>query len=258
MKRLLSYAFAAAWFATIILRADDQSSLLGKWSLQKTNEEGQKITQILDVKKDKFTFEILDAENRVSLYAEGDLKLEKFAPFNIARFTHIRGGDSAANLEDVDDDHVIIYTLDGDVWTIAENFDKERDQKPGVDLYRRVKETGATSTLIIDEIQMNDTPQSATWFACFEAKVGETSKRFYVEDKGYDKNLITIPMALEIPQIKAGQTCSFKLQLDDVDGDACGDDMDNRSTGEFTINAKGSQDYKPEANWKYTVRWHLK
>jgi hypothetical protein len=46
--------------------------------------------------------------------------------------------------------------------------------------------------------------------------------------------------------------------LDDVDDDACTDEVDNRSAGEFIISERGSQSYKPEANWRYTVRWHLK
>ena len=51
---------------------------------------------------------------------------------------------------------------------------------------------------------------------------------------------------------------SFKLQLDDVDDDVCTEEVDNHSTGEFTISEKGEQKFKPEDNWRYTIRWHLK
>ena len=105
---------------------------------------------------------------------------------------------------------------------------------------------------------MADTPQVATWYLCFEANADETKGRHYVENKGYEKNQVTIPVALELAKVRAGQKCSFKLQLDDVDGDACSDEPDNRSTGEFTVSDKGSQSYKPEDNWRYTIRWHLK
>ena len=71
------------------------------------------------------------------------------------------------------------------------------------------------------------------------------------------QNRVTIPVALELPKIKAGQKCSFKLQLDDVDKDACGEAADNRSTGEFTLSERGAQAYKPEDHWGYTIRWHL-
>ena len=260
MKQLffICYGFAVLEFATRLLWADEQSALIGKWSAQKTNAEGQHYTQILGIKKDRFTFEIRDSAGHTAIYAEGDLKLESYSPFHIARFIHIRAGASPTNLEDVDDDRAVVYTVDSDTLTIASNFDKEREQKPDTDVYHRINETATTGTLVIDEIQFTETPQSSTWFVCFEAKVGDISKRFHIEDKGYDKNMVTIPIGLEIPGTKAGQKCNFKLQLDDVDGDACNEDADNKTAADFTIDAKGAQLFKPEDNWKFTIRWHLK
>jgi hypothetical protein len=242
-----------------VLAMDDLEALAGKWSVKKVNEQGQDYTQTITVKKDKFVFQILGAEGQVVLYAEGDLKLDRLGPFNAAHFLKIRAGGSASDLQDVDDEYVFIYRLEGDAWTMGSNFDKEREQqKPSVDVYRRVKATAESATLVIDEIEMADTPQSATWFLYFEAKAGAVTRTYHVEGKGYDKNQVTIPVALELPKIQAGQKCSFKLQLDDVDGDVCTDEVDNRSTGEFAISQKGAQAYKPEDNWRYTVRWHLK
>ncbi len=122
----------------------------------------------------------------------------------------------------------------------------------------RVKAVAEPATLVIDEIEMADTPQSATWFLYLEAKVEGVTSSYHVEGKGYDKNQVTIPMALELPKAKAGQKCSFTLKLDDVDADVCTDEVDNRSTGEFMISNKGVQTFKPEDNWRYTLRWHLK
>jgi hypothetical protein len=159
----------------------------------------------------------------------------------------------------VDDQYVSIYRLEGDTWTMASSFDKEREQqKPSLDVYRRLKTAVEPATLVIDEIEMADTPQSATWFLCLEAKVEGVSRTYHHEGKGYDKNQITIPIGLELPQVQAGQKCSFKLQLDDMDEDVCTDEVDNRSKGDFTVSEKGTQTYKPEDNWRYTIRWHLK
>jgi hypothetical protein len=142
---------------------------------------------------------------------------------------------------------------------LVSNFDKEReDQKPSLDVYRRIKTTVEPTTLVIDEIEMADTPQSATWFLCLEITVEGVTRTYHADCKGYDKKQITIPVGLELPKAKPGQKCSFKLQLDDVDGDVCTDDVDNRSTGEFAVSDKGEQAYKPEDNWRYTIRWHLK
>jgi len=219
-------------------------------------EQGQKITQTIEIKKDKFIFEILN-EGQAVLHAEGDVKFEKLGPFSSVHFSHIRAGESASNLQDVDEERTSVYLFDDDTWTMASNFDAARQQKPSAEVYHKAKTTAQGGTLVIDEIEMANTPQ-ATWFICFEAKIGDTSRRYYVEGKEYTKNQVTIPTALELPRVQAGQKCSFKIQLDDVDGDACSDEPDNRSTGEFTVTEKGSQSFKPEDNWRYTIRWHLK
>jgi hypothetical protein len=119
---------------------DDLGALAGKWSVQKTNEQGDKYTQTLEIKKDKFVFQILDGDNQLTLYAEGDIKLEKLASFSSIRFFHIRAGSSAASLKEIDDEYDSIYVLDADTWIMASNFDKQREQqKPSADTYRRIK-----------------------------------------------------------------------------------------------------------------------
>ncbi len=256
---LLSLVAGASLFSFVAAAADDSEALIGKWSVKKVNDEGQNVTQTLTIKKGKGVFQMVGAEDRTILYAEGDVKLDKIGPFNALHFANVRGGTSADNLQDVDDEYVSVYLLDGDTLTMATSFDKDREQiQPSVDVYHRVKEAAGATTLVIDEVAMADTPQSSTWFVCFEAKVEGVSKTYHVDGKSFDKNQVTIPVALELPNVKAGQKCSFKLQLDDADEDACGESADNSSKGEFTVSDKGSQDYKPEDNWKYTIKWHLK
>jgi hypothetical protein len=249
----------AATFCSFVAEADDLEALAGKWSVKKTSDQGQDYTQTIAITKDKFIFQIVAADDRLVLYAEGDLKLDKLGPFNAAHFVNIRAGRSASDLREVNDDHVSIYRLEGDAWTVAANLDKERGrQKPSVDVYRRVSKTAEPTTLVIDQIDMADTPQSATWFLCFETTVEGVTRNYHMDGKGYDKNQVTIPVALEVPKVRPGQKCAFKLQLDDVDGDVCTDDVDNRSTGEFAVSEKGEKAFKPEDNWRYTIRWHLK
>jgi hypothetical protein len=36
------------------------------------------------------------------------------------------------------------------------------------------------TSLIIDEIQVADTPQSATWYLCFDATVRGVNRRYYI------------------------------------------------------------------------------
>lgn len=118
--------------------ADDLVQLEGKWSVKKTRE-GQSFTQTLEIKKDTFKFKVLRDNDEVTIYAEGKLKLEKCGPFNVARFVEIKAGASESDLSAMDDNYVSIYVLGDGLWTLATNFDKDRDdQKPVLDAYVKV------------------------------------------------------------------------------------------------------------------------
>jgi uncharacterized protein (TIGR03067 family) len=117
--------------------ADDLEKLAGKWSVNKTNDQGQAYTQSIEIKKDKFTFRIMRSDGTLRLYATGDVKLDKLGPFNVMKLTNIKAGQSESDTGPLDDDRALIYQLEENSWTVASNFDKERNQKPAVDVYRR-------------------------------------------------------------------------------------------------------------------------
>jgi len=145
MKQMLLSLMALLVSTCLATTADDLATLSGKWSVKKTNDQGEKYTQTLEIKTDKFVFQILGGDDQVTLYAEGDIKLEKLGPFNSIRFFHIRAGGSSSNMDDVEDEYVSVYVLADDNWTLATNFDKQRDQqKPSADNYRRIKATAST------------------------------------------------------------------------------------------------------------------
>jgi hypothetical protein len=141
MKQFFFSICAAAIFISFAsLKAQELDAFAGKWQTKKVNDQGEKYSQTIEIKKDKFVFEILGGDQQVLLHAEGDVKLEKAGPFSSMRFFHIRAGSSASNLQDIDDEYVSAYVFDNDTWTLASNFDKQRtDQKPSADVYRRVK-----------------------------------------------------------------------------------------------------------------------
>jgi len=136
MKRLITLAALTTLFALTAL-ADDLAKLEGKWSVKKTRD-GQTYTQTLEIKKDTFKFKIIRGTDEVAIYAEGKLKLEKAGPFNVVKFTDIKAGASESDTSAIDDDHVSIYVLGDNTWTVAANFDKDRDdQKPSLDAYTK-------------------------------------------------------------------------------------------------------------------------
>jgi hypothetical protein len=125
-RLLLNLTITATLFTAASLRADDMDLLSGKWSVKKVSDEGQNYTQTIEIKKDNYIFQILGANDRLLLYSEGDLKLEKLGSFNAARFFHVRAGNSASNLDDVDDEYVCVYALDGDTWSFNASFISSR------------------------------------------------------------------------------------------------------------------------------------
>ena len=133
----LAVAFSSPAFA------EDLSTLAGKWSVQKTNEDGQRFSQEIEIKKDKFTFKVIGADGETRLYAEGDVKVDKAGPFKTVVFSNIKAGQSSSDSSPIDDTYTSIYKMGDDgTWLVVMNFDKDRDeqQKPALDAYHKAKQ----------------------------------------------------------------------------------------------------------------------
>ena len=140
MKKIFTGIAAASFFAissTFTAFADDLESISGKWSLKKT-VDGQSITQAVEIKKDKFKFSIKNSDGKTVLYAEGSIKLETLSPFKSIKFFDMKAGESAGEIQSVDEVRQGIYQVGDGTWTLASNFDAERDQKATVDVYSKV------------------------------------------------------------------------------------------------------------------------
>ncbi len=125
-------------FSSSSVFSDDLEQLAGKWSVKRTNDQGQTSTQVIEIKKDTFKFRVLGGDNSLRLYATGKVKLEKFGPFSGIQFYEIKAGQTESDLEPVEDSRTGIYVLESDSWSLATNFDRVRDnQKPRVDTYTK-------------------------------------------------------------------------------------------------------------------------
>lgn len=253
----LTAAFLLSTLGPLGAWASDLDALAGKW-VAKVEAQGQAFKQVLEIKKNKFTFELVRGDGQTALYAEGEVKTEAHGPFKTAKFYNIQGGSSASDLQSVDDERTVIYSMGYNEMTVAANFDKDRSEPATATKYTKVVATPETKTLVIDKIVMHRTPQAAEYFLCFEVTVGGTTKRFNIPDKTYEQNDLTIATDLAIPNVRPDATCKFVMKLDDVAGDECTEEMDNRSAGSFTVTDSGSQEFKPEGQWRYTIYWHLK
>lgn len=258
MKNHLSPVACAAVLLALVPPsfADELKVPEGVWSVNKEAGQGRRYTQTLQLARDKFTLEIKGVDAEVRFRAEGSVKAEKLGEFQVMRFTNIRAGRGAADLEATTEERAVIYQLDGDELRLAVNLDGLRDQKPTLDVFAR--QAPVAKTLRVEKVVMHATPQSATWFFCFEAKTDGPMKRFNEPGREYSRSDVTIPMTLELGNIQAGQVCTIKCQLDDVENDVCTDEIDNTMTATFTTSDRGSKEFKPESGWRFTVYWSLK
>jgi len=252
----LAVAFVFGTLGSASASADDLDALAGKWVAERTDAQGRASKQVLEINKNKFKFQVTRQGDERALYAEGDVKIETLGPFKTAKFYNIQGGLSPTDLQAVDDERTVIYTLGQNEMTAAVNFDKEREEPPMA--VKFTKAADEAKALVIDKIVMHKTPQSAGYYLCFDATVGTTTKRFNVPNKAYEGTEVTIPTALAIPNARAEQTCKFVLKLDDAADDECTEEADNSSNGSFAVTSSGSQTFKPEDGWSYTIHWHLK
>ena len=138
VSTLLVLGFATACVTPVF--GQDLEALAGKWSCQKTNEDGARYTQQIEIKKDKFTYKITDKDGDTQIYAEGDIKLDKAGPFKTIVLSNIKAGQSSTQIDPIDDTFTSIYKLDGDVCLMVMNFDKDRGEqfKPSLDVMRKV------------------------------------------------------------------------------------------------------------------------
>ena len=121
--------------------------LQGKWSATKTNREGERYFQTLEIKRDKLTFQMLEPDKTVRFMAKGTIKTEKAGPLNILSISGIEAGRSADELSPVDDRRTSVYTVRGTKLILASNFDTEREnERPGVESYERVEGVKETAS----------------------------------------------------------------------------------------------------------------
>jgi len=113
--------------------------LAGKWTLTRTDESGQVITQAIEITKNKFKFRIWDSDKKTLLYAQGTVKVETLNALNSISFVEIEYGTPPDDLKPVDDDRQCVYVLSGDTFTLALDFDKDRGKSPRTEVYTRAQ-----------------------------------------------------------------------------------------------------------------------
>ncbi len=145
-KLLIHAALTAGLLAVAALRSipaeisSRLEPLQGTWSVTKTNAEGHRYSQFMEITKDRLVFRLNGEDDQLRFYAKGTIKAEKAGAFDVLTISDLKGGRSAEDLESVDDNRSLVYALRDGKLILASNLDKERDnEKPSLDAYVRVE-----------------------------------------------------------------------------------------------------------------------
>jgi hypothetical protein len=129
-------------FAFIAAAAGAENSELekiqGKWEVKKTSEDGDKITQVLEIKKDTMVFKILNASGDTTFLAKATVKPQKAGAFNTFTISNIKAGSNEDSLEAADGERAYVYQIGYQTLTIVSNIDEERERPPTLDVYKKV------------------------------------------------------------------------------------------------------------------------
>jgi len=147
MPKLFAHAaLIASFLATANLpsiAAENSSGLeplQGTWSVTKTNAEGHRYSQFMEITKDRLIFRLNGEDDQLRFYAKGTLKADKSGAFDILTISDMKGGRSAEDLESVDGNRALVFALREGKLILASNLDKEREnEKPSLDSYVRVE-----------------------------------------------------------------------------------------------------------------------
>jgi hypothetical protein len=156
--------------ANAALAADAPSldPLQGRWSTTRTNRQGEPMFQVIEIKKDKLTFQLQNQDKQTRFVAKGTVKLEKAGPFQVMNLTDVEAGRSADDLQQVNESRAFVYMLSDDKLYLASGFDQARENEPPrADPYvREAKPSAATGAAAL----------AGSWK--LQATVGETTREY--------------------------------------------------------------------------------
>src|SRR5258708_27356235 len=118
MPKLFAHAaLIASFLATANLpsiAAENSSGLeplQGTWSVTKTNAEGHRYSQFMEITKDRLIFRLNGEDAQLRFYAKGTLKADKAGTFDILTISDMKGGRPAEDLESVNGKRATGYGL---------------------------------------------------------------------------------------------------------------------------------------------------
>ena len=138
LRTLLSLVVASAFSCAVLAADSELDRLQGKWETTRTTEEGQKVTQTLELKKDKMTFKMIDSSGTTAFAATATIKPVKAGAFSSFTISNIKAGRDEDSLEDADEERSYVYLFANETLTIVSDIDEDRERPPSLAVYKKV------------------------------------------------------------------------------------------------------------------------
>lgn len=120
-----------------------------------------------------------------------------------------------------------------------------------------------TYVLVVDKMEVRETPQSGTWLMCFKAFAPDgVESIFHIPNKEYEGDGIVIDFEnndhsrVELYDVTPGTEIRWWLGLDDDEADACSD-AEDRTSGTLIAKSRGAASFHPAGDWDFTLHWHI-
>jgi len=137
MKNPIAVLFCLLLTATFVLAGDLPESMHGKWTLKRTNQEGEPVVQKLIFKAGTFEFRMMSEGGSTLIFAQGKAQVQSAGKVQVIMLTKIKAGQSDTEIESIDMEFQAPVRVSGSTMYFASGLDEERNEAPRVDAYRK-------------------------------------------------------------------------------------------------------------------------
>lgn len=109
----------------------------GKWSVNRTNENGEKLVQKLVLTKDNIKFRVMTEGGSTVMYVEGKAQIAKAGKISVIQLSNLQGGQSDSDLQSIDQEFHAPIMASYNTLYVTVGFDGESQEDPRLDKYKK-------------------------------------------------------------------------------------------------------------------------
>lgn len=140
MKRILASILGVAVLAFLTstgFAGDLPASMHGKWSVKRTNENGEKLVQKLVLGKDSIKFRVMTEGGSTVMYVEGKAQIAKAGKISVIQLSSLQGGQSDSDMQSIDQEFHAPIMASYNTLYVTVGLDGDSQEEPRLDAYKK-------------------------------------------------------------------------------------------------------------------------